>query len=139
MGGSNSGTGWPLTLRCAKCKAGRDWRNDTDTGTYLLRTGRTKSYRGGNKGARGMLTFYEYACITCGHVGWSRHKSMLDKPLAHYVEIVETKTGAVERRMGPMAEAKAAKVESGALMRISNDFFVRTGTAEALAKEAAAR
>lgn len=88
MGGSNAGTGWPLTLRCAKCKAGRDWRNDPHGGTYLLRTGRTKPYRGGNKGARGLLTFYEYACITCGHVGWTRHKDVLTKSLAHYVEIV---------------------------------------------------
>jgi hypothetical protein len=64
---------------------------------------------------------------------------MRGKPLGHYVEIVE-KTGKVERRMGPMTEAKAAKVESGVLMRTDFErFFVRTGTDEALKKEAAAR
>lgn len=134
--GSNNGTGWPLTLRCTKCKRGRDWRNSTDDGTYLIRTGRTKPYRGGNRGARGLGTFHEYACITCGHIGWSRHSEIARKPLAHYVEIVETKTGKVDKRMGPMLESKAEKVERGVLMRINDDFHVRTGTAEALEKEA---
>lgn len=41
--------------------------------------------------------------------------------------------------MGPMSETKTDKVEMGVLHRINDDFFVRTGTAEALAKEAAAR
>lgn len=136
---SGNGTGWPLTLRCSKCKKHRDWRNSSDDGTYLMHTGRTKPYRGGNRGIRGLGAFHEYACTVCNHVGWSRHKQILDKPLAHYVEIVETKTGKVERRMGPMSENKADKVEMGVLMRINEDFFVRTGTADALAKEAAVR
>jgi hypothetical protein len=132
--GSNNGTGWPLTLRCAKCKRGRDWRNDSYTGTYLVRTGRTKPYTGGNRGARGLDTFHEYACCTCNHTGWSRHVDIAHKPLAHYVEIVETATGKVDKRMGPMMEEKAEKVERGVLLRINEDFHVRTGTAAALEK-----
>ena len=56
----------------------------------------------------------------------------------HFVEIVETATGKVEKRMGPMSESKADKVEMGVLHRIDLDrFFVRTGTDAALKKEAA--
>lgn len=55
----------------------------------------------------------------------------------HYVEIVETATGVVEKRMGPMSEHKADKVERGVLQRIDTDrFFVRSGTDAALTTEA---
>ncbi|MBV8722464.1 MAG: hypothetical protein JO277_09955 [Candidatus Eremiobacteraeota bacterium] len=58
----------------------------------------------------------------------------------HFVEIVETATGKVERRMGPMSAHKAEKVEMGALVRIDTErFFVRSGTDAALRKEAEAR
>lgn len=139
MPGSNAGTGWPLTVRCAKCKRGRDWRRSDTNDTHLIRTGRTKPYSGGNRGARGLDTFHEYACVVCNHIGWSRHNEIARKPLAHYVEIVEVSTGKVERRMGPMLEAKAEKVERGVLMRASDDFTTRTGTAAALEKEARQR
>ena len=81
MPGSNAGTGWPITVRCAKCKVGRDWRNNSDGGTDLVRTGRTKPYRGGNRGVRGLATFHEYRCRVCKHVGWSRHVDITRKPL----------------------------------------------------------
>ena len=80
MPGSNAGTGWPFTLRCAKCKVGRDWRRTMDSTTRLVRTGRTKPYRGGNLG-RGLRTFHEYRCLVCKHVGWSRHSDVVKKPL----------------------------------------------------------
>lgn len=58
----------------------------------------------------------------------------------HYVEIVETTTGVVEKRMGPMSEHKADKVERGVLQRIDTDrFFVRSGTDAALTTEALRR
>lgn len=79
--GANNGSGWPLTVRCAKCKRGRDWRNSTNDGTDLVRTGRTKPYTGGNRGARGLDTFHEYRCHTCGHIGWNRHVDVARKPL----------------------------------------------------------
>lgn len=106
-------------------------------GYNVIRTGRTKPYRGGKIGTRGLNTFHEYRCTDCEHVGWSRHKDMRYKPIGWYVEIVETATGKVEKRMDPMSENKADKVEMGMLMRINENFHVRTGTAEALAKEAA--
>ncbi len=81
MPGSNAGTGWPITVRCAKCKVGRDWRNDSTCGTRLVRTGRTKPYRGYNLGVRGLATFHEYRCLVCKHVGWSRHVDIARKPL----------------------------------------------------------
>lgn len=74
------GTGWPLTLRCAKCKVGRDWRAGSTYDTELVRTGRTKPYNGGNRG-RGLATFHEYRCVRCGHIGWSRHHDVVLKPL----------------------------------------------------------
>lgn len=82
MPGSNGGTGWPFTLRCAKCKVGRGWRTERTDGMQLVRTGRTKPYSGGNKGARGLMTFHEYRCLTCKHVGWSRHVDVVKRPLA---------------------------------------------------------
>jgi hypothetical protein len=77
MAGSNAGTGWPITVRCAKCKVG----HRVDRGARLVRTGRTKPYRGGNKGVRGLMTFHEYRCLVCNHVGWSRHVDIARKPL----------------------------------------------------------
>lgn len=89
MPGSNAGTGWPLTVRCAKCKRGRDWRNSIDEGTDLVRTSRTKPYTGGNRGARGLSTFHEYRCRVCKHVGWSRHVDIMRKPLETDVTTVK--------------------------------------------------
>lgn len=142
MTGSNAGTGQPLVLRCGKCRKHRDYKSlaheDIYKGMNLIRTGRTRDTRRGN--TRTLPIAHEVVCLACNHVGWSRHKDVLHKPLAHYVEIVETATNKVERRMGPMTEAKADKVENGALMRVDiARFFVRTGTDEALKKEAAAR
>lgn len=139
MPGSNAGTGQPIHFFCSKCRRSRGWRDiGSRRGYNVIRTGRTKPYRGGKRGTRGLDTFHEYKCLDCEHVGWSRHTDMRYKPLGWYVEIVEAATGKVEKRMGPMHEAKADKVEMGVLMRINDDFFVRTGTAEALAKEAVA-
>lgn len=57
----------------------------------------------------------------------------------HFVEIVESATGKVKKRMGPMSESKAEKVELGMIRRINENFFVRSGTDKALKKEAAER
>jgi hypothetical protein len=40
-----------------------------------------------------------------------------------YVKIVETETGEVVERMGPMDEAKADRVERGALINMDRDNF----------------
>jgi hypothetical protein len=40
-----------------------------------------------------------------------------------YVEIVETETGKVEKRMGPMSERKAEKVEDGANINLDHENY----------------
>lgn len=82
--GSNAGSGWPITLRCAKCKIGRDWQRSESVGMRLVRTGRTRPYNGGNRGVRGLGTFHEYRCLTCKHIGWSRHVDITMKPVVMF-------------------------------------------------------
>lgn len=78
--GANNGTGWPLWFACAKCR--KDWtRIYRDRGHAVVRTGRTRPYKGGNRGVRGLNTFHEYRCTDCGHIGWSRHVDIAKKPL----------------------------------------------------------
>lgn len=49
-----------------------------------------------------------------------------------YVEIVEYATNAVVKRMGPMSERKAEKVERGAEINLNHErFYVRTVSDEA--------
>lgn len=81
--GSNAGSGWPIHFFCAKCRKEIGWgvRQSHRRGWNVVRTGRTKPYRGGNRGVRGLDTFHEYRCTDCKHVGWSRHVAMRDKPL----------------------------------------------------------
>lgn len=81
--GANNGTGWPLFFWCAACKKKPGWnKNHHDTpGWKVVRTGRTRPYSGGNRGARGLDTFHEYRCTDCGHVGWSRHVDIARKPM----------------------------------------------------------
>lgn len=50
----------------------------------------------------------------------------------YYVEIVETETDHVEKRMGPMSEHQAERVESGASRNLNHDeYFVRVVSEEA--------
>lgn len=78
---AGSGTGYPLTLRCAKCKVG-DFRY-IRRGTKLEATGRVKVLKYHRRLARSQgrlmdgFQTAEYRCLDCGHVGWSRHKTML--------------------------------------------------------------
>jgi hypothetical protein len=79
MPGTNAGTGYPLTLRCAKCKTGRDWRGFDDAGTNLVATGRYRallSSQIGHGNPRALYYRAEYRCEDCGHTGWSRHSTM---------------------------------------------------------------
>jgi hypothetical protein len=79
MPGSNAGTGYPLTLRCGKCKVGRDWENDDHKGTKLEATGRKRplaSSQHGRGNPRALQYRAEYRCLDCGHIGWSRHGTM---------------------------------------------------------------
>jgi hypothetical protein len=76
----NNGTGCPLTLRCAKCKRGRDWRYDEGKAVHLEATGRQRPLtkkQVGHWQPRQLRYRLEYRCRDCGHVGWSRHATML--------------------------------------------------------------
>jgi hypothetical protein len=51
----------------------------------------------------------------------SQTKEKLENML--YVEIVNTKTDEVVKRMGPMSERKAEKVESGASINLNHEEY----------------
>lgn len=70
---AGSGTGYPLTFRCAKCKRG-DWR-DRNRGTTWTLTDRVASPKRGLLMRSDREFRYRYVCGDCGHVGWTRHES----------------------------------------------------------------
>lgn len=75
--GLSSGPGYPLSLRCAKCKG-----VDNGRGYKLRATGRTRPRRPSEASQRirqmkdGKVA--EYECLECGHRGWSKHSKMED-------------------------------------------------------------
>ena len=77
MPGTNAGTGQPIRFRCAACRRTRVF----PLGWAVVRTGRVRKLSRPRGGVR-MLAYesHEYRC-KCGHVGWTRHKDILDKPL----------------------------------------------------------
>jgi hypothetical protein len=80
---SNAGTGCPLHLKCTKCIRRSDWRDrPSGTGMRLVRTGEVRKLKYPRGGAR-MLPWeqHQYRCLACGHVGWTRHVDVLQKPL----------------------------------------------------------
>jgi hypothetical protein len=66
MPGTNAGTGQPIVFKCSAC---RGWPVDVEL------TGRSKPVKTNKPGPRMTRTALEYRCA-CGHVGWSRHKSL---------------------------------------------------------------
>jgi hypothetical protein len=110
MPGTNAGTGYPLTLRCTRCKVGRP-RGGFD----LKATGRTKPIpphkpQGGYRCTNRMI---EYKCETCGHVGWSRHsdgerllKRLADLHDQHLTEKARTFCEAWEIPLGTTSLAR---------------------------------
>jgi predicted RNA-binding Zn-ribbon protein involved in translation (DUF1610 family) len=73
--GANNGTGWPNHFRCSNCRKTRRYYQCGYVNDVTL-TGKTKPYKGGNKGVRGSSTHFQYTCLTCGHTGWSRHNDL---------------------------------------------------------------
>ena len=75
MPGTNAGTGYPLTFRCAKCKVGRDYKSwshrEVSRGCHYKLTGRTRDAKG--VGYRQGQFKVEYECLDCGHIGWTQH------------------------------------------------------------------
>lgn len=75
MPGTNAGTGYPLTLRCAKCKRHRDYRRDHWKGTNLVATGKVKKSTGSTTWRRQHAAEFlvGYRCLDCGWEGWTKH------------------------------------------------------------------
>lgn len=82
--GWSPGTGQPLSFACAKCRKSSAFY-DLDTGLTsdtvgrrFTTTGRTRKQRshGSNYHHWGDVA-YEYRCLGCDHVGWSRHPSVV--------------------------------------------------------------
>jgi len=69
----SSGPGFPLTLRCAKCKG-----VDNGLGAALRATGKLRPRRPSERsqGIRQIRGIAEYECLGCGHRGWSKHGTM---------------------------------------------------------------
>ena len=88
MPGTNAGTGWPLTFRCSKCRKSQYAGGCASIDAHYTRhsshkhtpTGKTRPYKGGNRGIRGLRTFHQYTC-ECGHSGWSRHRDVQRLPV----------------------------------------------------------
>jgi hypothetical protein len=71
--GRSAGAGHPLTLRCARCKVGRDWRAHEAKGINLEATGHVRPGRKPRGPMRSLGYAVQYRCRDCGHVGWSQH------------------------------------------------------------------
>jgi len=79
--GARNGTGYPLTLRCSKCKV---FRRGLTTGTNLRHFSDEKPLtksQTGNGNARALQYRVKIFCLDCGHSGWSRHRSAARLPL----------------------------------------------------------
>jgi hypothetical protein len=46
----------------------------------IVRTGRTKPNSSNRRGSRTLPEVHEFKC-SCGHVGWSKHVGVLNKPV----------------------------------------------------------
>jgi hypothetical protein len=66
--GTNAGTGYPITFKCAKC---RKAPHHSHFNPPLLATGRTRP--ADRKGIRQTTRRIEYYCQDCGHFGWTQH------------------------------------------------------------------
>lgn len=76
--GSNNGTGQPYWFRCSKCRSTVRGGDGGWSGQVEL-TGRKRRARSIHGGPRVCPIEREYRCLSCDHVGWSRHVDLADK------------------------------------------------------------
>ena len=83
MGSQGAYAGQPHSFACAKCRRSRNFynhvtqRTSETIGRRFKTTGRTrKQLSNGMNYHRWPNVAYEYTCLGCGHVGWSRHPSV---------------------------------------------------------------
>ena len=69
--------GQPHSFACAKCRRGRPWQlgaPGSRRGEKVVTTGKTRKQRSqGMNYHRWGDVAYQYRCLECDHVGWSRH------------------------------------------------------------------
>jgi len=83
------GTGQPMRFLCQVYRRSRPSRREPEHRlTYwyrhpheCVRTGRERPLNDGAAQGRSMDRRVEYRCLTCGHVGWSRHVEAARLPL----------------------------------------------------------
>ena len=69
--------GQPLSFRCSKCKKGYDHKREHNCGMNIHTTGKLrKQAPGGMNYHHWPHHAYQYKCLDCGHIGWSRHPSV---------------------------------------------------------------
>ena len=77
MGGF--GTGSPIWFHCPKWRARSSFLHLRGPVHEVTLTGRTRAERnkkGHARGPRHGAIAREFRCLTCGHVGWSRHTQL---------------------------------------------------------------
>lgn len=74
------GTGQPTNFQCSRCRrnnihfnTSRQMMSTRGMSFDVKLTGRTRPEKQGGAYLRSTDTAREYRCLTCGHVGWSRH------------------------------------------------------------------
>jgi hypothetical protein len=101
---AGAGTGQPSAAGCIKCRG--EWHLLWRQGLSRLRrgeidrlqlTGRVRSVPFGRGGSRVVFTRYEYTCLDCGHVGWSRHYDVAKKADAQGIRPHKNDTRGIER------------------------------------------
>ena len=76
---AGAGTGQPNNFGCAKCRLRWGGIFYRGSGRYpgMVRrielTGKVRKVPWGCGGPRVVFTRYQYRCLDCDHVGWSRH------------------------------------------------------------------
>lgn len=80
-------TGQPGHFQCSACARRKPWHPDADEDglygkggfTRVELTGKLKPVPLGRGGSCVSFTRYQYRCLDCDHVGWSRHLKLLEQ------------------------------------------------------------
>lgn len=80
MGSQGKYAGQPHSFACSKCRRSFAFKSDNGVGRNWTTTGKTRAQlSSGMNYHRWPDTAYQYRCLDCGHVGWSRHPSVMHR------------------------------------------------------------